>query len=162
MAFQALLRRVPLPPGHIHRIRGELAPAEAARAYERELREAPGSAHAGGVPRPALVLLGLGEDGHTASLFPGTPVLGERTRLAAEVFVPRLGAWRVTLTFPVLNNARTVLFLVSGASKAAMLRTVLRGPSPEFPASCVAPREGELLWYADRDAASLLSPTEKP
>jgi 6-phosphogluconolactonase len=161
MAEQALLRHVPVPPHHVHRIHGELSPAEAARAYERELLAAFGMRR-GTVPRLSLVLLGLGEDGHTASLFPGTSVLDEQRRLVADVFVQLLGAHRITMTFPLLNNARTLLFLVSGGSKAAVLRSVLREPRPDLPAAGVAPTDGHLLWYADRDAASHIIDPETP
>ncbi len=159
MAREALLEAVPLPAENIHRIYGELPPARAAIAYEDELRAVFGTEH-GAIPRPDLVLLGLGEDGHTASLFPGTAALEEDRRLAVDVYVDRLSSSRVTLTFPVLNNARTVLFLVTGASKAAALAAVLRNPASGLPASRVVPHNGDLLWYVDHDAATHLSLTE--
>ncbi len=161
MAQQTLLRHVKTPPHHVHRMRGELPPAGAARAYELELRSALG-AGPDEIPRLSLVLLGLGEDGHTASLFPNTPVLDERRRLIAEVFVERLAASRITMTFPLLNNARTVMFLVSGGSKAAILRSVLQEHRPALPATGVSPQAGELFWYLDRDAASHLTEREIP
>ncbi|HEX9007363.1 MAG TPA: 6-phosphogluconolactonase [Bacteroidota bacterium] len=164
MVRETLLESVPVPAGHIHRIHGELPPAQAAIAYEDELRAVFGTER-GALPRPDLVLLGLGEDGHTASLFPGTAVLQEERRLVADVYVDRLNASRVTLTFPVLNNARAVLFLVSGPSKAAALAAVLRNPasgSPAsgLPASRLLPRDGDLFWYVDHDAAAQLSLSE--
>lgn len=148
----ALLRHIPLPPENIHRIAGELPPAEAARRYEAELR-----AFFGETPAFDLVFLGMGEDGHTASLFPGSPALNESHRWAVEVehtVAPPPLVWRVTLTFRVLNAARRVVFLVSGAAKAAMFAQVWRGG--DFPAAQIRPQDGELLWLVDRDAAARL------
>lgn len=148
-ARDALLSRVPLPPGNVHRIRGEDDAGAAARAYEEELRRVLGPA-----ARLDLVLLGLGADGHTASLFPGSPALEERTRLVAAPFVPSLGARRITLTLPALSAAARVVFLVSGAEKADALRRVLAGAA-ELPAARVRPREGAALFLADRAAAAI-------
>ncbi len=169
MVRETLLEGVPVPAQNIHRIHGELPPAQAAIAYEDELRAVFGTEH-GALPRPDLVLLGLGEDGHTASLFPGTAALEEERRLAVDVYVERLNASRVTMTLPVLNNARAVLILVSGSSKASTLAAVLRnaaaGPTASgspvsgLPASRVLPRDGDLYWYADHDAAAQLSRSE--
>jgi 6-phosphogluconolactonase len=150
MARDALLAHVPLPPGSVHRMRGEDDPALAARAYEEELRALLGPA-----PRLDLVLLGLGADGHTASLFPGSPLLAERSRLvaAAEAGLEPL-VRRVTLTLPVLEGAGRVLFLVAGARKAAALARVLRGGegADPPPAARVRPAAGA-LWLVDRAAA---------
>jgi len=159
MAHQALLREVPIPPHHIHRIRGELPPAEASRAYEVELHNVYGMAP-GGIPHLTLVLLGIGEDGHTASLFPGSTAIGETQRLVAETFVQRLTTWRVTMTFPLLNQAELILFLVTGPTKAAIIRSVYRDERPDLPAARIARRRGETLWYIDRDAATLLNDSE--
>lgn len=158
MASDAWLSRVPMAPANIHRIRAELADArDAAEDYERTLRKffqlEPGS-----VPRFDLALLGLGADGHTASLFPGTAALGESARLAVAVRVQQVSAPRVTLTLPVLNAAREVLFLVSGAEKAAIVKACLSGsfgPDP-LPAQRVRPPAGRVTWLLDRDAARLL------
>ncbi len=159
MANQAFLHKVPLPAHHIHRIRGELPPAEAARAYEMELRNVFGIAKKE-TPRLSLVLLGIGEDGHTASLFPGTPALDEERRLMTEVHVERLNAWRVSMTIPLLARAGTILFLVSGPAKASIVSSVLRKAGAEFPAAHVAQRAGNVQWYLDRDAASILEDSE--
>jgi 6-phosphogluconolactonase len=113
MAREALLDRISIPEENIHRIRGELHPAQAAALYEAEIENDLGTDRAFD-----LVLLGMGTDGHTASLFPGSKALEERERKAIPVFAEHLGSWRVTMTLPVLNRARHVLFLVSGASKA--------------------------------------------
>jgi 6-phosphogluconolactonase len=159
MAREAMLSRVPVPPGQVHRVRGEEPdPAAAAAAYERELRTSFGTDT--GVPRFDLVLLGLGPDGHTASLFPSTTALSERARLVVANRVEKLGAWRITLTFPVLNAARLVLFIVSGSDKAEAVRDVLqpRTDAPALPASLVRPVDGRLLWHLD-DAAARLIPS---
>jgi 6-phosphogluconolactonase len=101
------------------------------------------------------VLLGLGDDGHTASLFPGTAALRENNSPVVAVYVPRLKTWRITMTLPVLNAARAVIFLVTGSSKRAMVRKVLDAPGPDetIPATLIRPRDGKLLWMLDDDAA---------
>jgi len=153
MARETLLGRVPIPVENVHRIPAELEPARAAEACERALRD-----FFGETPRFDLVLLGLGDDGHTASLFPGAAAIHERERWALAVYVEKLGAWRVTLTPPVLNAARQVTFLVAGAGKAARLREVLIGPyQPDtLPAQIVRPADGRVLWLVDRAAAAEL------
>ena len=190
MAREAMLDHVPAPAAHVHRIASEEPDAaRAAERYERELIDLFGL-RAGGqdgeTARPAgraaeldwprfdLVLLGLGEEGHTASLFPGSPLLagtpmlastpmlaGTRPpgRLAAAVWVDKLATWRVTLTPAALNHAATVIFLVSGAAKAPALAAVLEGePRPLlYPAQVVAPSDGRLLWLVDRAAAAQLA-----
>ena len=158
MAREVLLSKVPVPEVNVHRIQGELSDAsEAARRYEDDIRAALGLA-ATELPRFDLVLLGLGADGHTASLFPGTEALRERQRSAAANWVDTLRAWRITLTLPAINRARTVMFLVCGADKAEAVKSVLEGPSvPDAPpARLVRPRHGRLLWFMDPAAASLL------
>lgn len=159
MAREALLERVPVPAENIHRIKAEEGDAErAAREYERKLREF-FNTKAGAPPRFDLVLLGLGPDGHTASLFPGTEVLNETTRWVAAPWVPKFSAHRITLTLPVLNNAAEVLFLASGREKAAKLREVLQEkPHPPLPAQLVRPHNGELRWVIDQAAAGELAP----
>lgn len=158
MAQQALLAHVPIPEENVHRMRGELPPVEAAADYEDLLRaffgELPGAR-----PRFDLLLQGLGSDGHTASLFPHSAALDERARWVAAPFVPRLGAWRITLTPPAINAAGQVIFLVDGAGKAEALRAVLRGPyrPHELPAQLIRPA-GELAWMVDAAAAALLEP----
>jgi len=151
MAREALLAHVPV--GSVHRMQGERPAAEAAELYEADLRHEFGAA---GVPALDLALLGLGADGHTASLFPGSPVLEERTRWVAAPFVPHLDAHRITLTVPVLERARAVLFLVSGADKASALARLLSPPPGELlvPAARLHP-EGDRLVLADEAAAAL-------
>ncbi len=153
MARETLLDRVPIPPENVHRIPAEQEPVRAAEAYERALRDFFGEA-----PRFDLVLLGLGDDGHTASLFPGAAAIHERERWTLAVYVEKVGAWRVTLTPPVLNAARQATFLVVGAGKAVCLREVLAGPyQPDtLPAQIVWPADGRVLWLVDRAAAAEL------
>jgi 6-phosphogluconolactonase len=159
MAQETLLSKVPVPPGNVFRIPAENPDATAAaEAYEQTLRKffalAPGE-----VPRFDLILLGLGPDGHTASLFPETAALGETSRLVVANWVEKLNASRITLTLPVLNAARCVAFLVSGADKAAVVHEVLEGnaPAEKYPSRLVQPSEGKLIWFVDRAAASELS-----
>lgn len=152
MARDALLDRVPIPQAHVHRIRGEAEPVQAAAEYERELNGA------GAEPLALdLVLLGLGEDGHTASLFPGQPAVRETVHHVLAVPGPDGGLWRITLTPPILNAARQVTFIVSGASKAARLRQVLEGPfTPDLlPAQVIRPARGLLTWMVDEAAGGV-------
>jgi 6-phosphogluconolactonase len=153
MANEALLSRVPLPPENVHRIDGVGDAAANASAYEAEMRGLFGDAD---WPRLDLVLLGMGDDGHTASLFPHTEVLNESRLWVAPNWVEKLGAWRVTLTAPAINAARHVAFLVSGAGKAERLREVLKGervPS-RLPSQLIRPRDGTLEWFVDAAAAA--------
>lgn len=159
MANEAMLSKVPVPAGNVFRIPTENPNADAAAAaYEETLRKffAVGPK---GVPRFDLILLGLGPDGHTASLFPGTTALQEKTRLVLANWVEKLKTSRITLTLPVLNAARCVAFLVSGTDKAPALHEILEGTSPGelYPAKLVSPSDGKLFWLVDRAAASQLS-----
>jgi 6-phosphogluconolactonase len=152
MAKEAWLDHVPIPASQIHPVNCAQAPAEAAWQYEAHLRQF----FAGRPPRLDLVLLGLGDNGHTASLFPGTPVLKETKRWAAEVYVAGQDLYRVTLTAPFINQAALVAFLVAGEAKAGVLREILHGPrDPErVPAQLIQPLSGELLWLTDLKAAA--------
>lgn len=154
LAYQAWLNRVPLPGRQIHPLDCTRAPAAAARRYEALLGEFFG----GGPPRLDLVFLGLGEDGHTASLFPHTPALKEQERWVAAVYLAAEDLYRVTLTAPILNQAAQVVFLVTGPSKARVLQEVLYGAyDPErLPAQLIRPAAGELLWLVDQAAAAEL------
>ena len=157
MALEALISRVPVPAAHVHRMRGEVDPTAAAQEYERTLRTVFGET-GDGPPRLDLILLGLGSDGHTASLFPGTPVVREAAQWVAAAWVAKFEVWRLTLTPPSLNAARHVLFLVTGPDKAEAVRAVLEGPlDPDrLPAQIVRPSEGRVEWILDREAASRL------
>jgi 6-phosphogluconolactonase len=156
MAKEAWLDHVPIPQNQIHPLNCALAPAAAAREYEARLREF----FAGQPPRLDLVLLGLGNNGHTASLFPDSPVLEEKTRWVAEVYLAEPDLHRVTLTAPLINQAAVVAFLVAGRSKAGVLREVRHGPRDprRLPAQLIQPQNGDLLWLTDREAAGLAPP----
>jgi 6-phosphogluconolactonase len=160
-----MLSRLPIPPARVHRIEAERSDREtAARDYQAVLARAFGIEAAGGPPVFDLILLGMGPDGHTASLFPDTTALDETTRWVVVNHVPKFAADRITLTFPVLNAAREVLFLVAGADKAEPLVEVLEGPadSRRLPSQRVRPTAGLLIWFVDRQASArlTLAPTE--
>ncbi|MBF0549802.1 MAG: 6-phosphogluconolactonase [Deltaproteobacteria bacterium] len=162
MAWELLLSRVPIPAENIHRMLGEAEnPEAAAAAYEDLLREFFGL-KIGRYPRFDLILLGLGADGHMASLFPGTAGLKETQRLTVANYVPALNAWRLTLTLPVLNHAAQIMFLVAGASKAQIVRSLWGriGEEQSLPAGMINPQSGRVLWLLDQAAASLLEPTD--
>jgi len=156
MTRRALLDHVPVPASQIHPLYRGGSPQQAAIDYEALLRRIA----SGGAPRFDFVLLGLGEDGHTASLFPGTAAVTERNRLVCDLYLPAQDMCRLTLTVPLLNQARQVVFLVAGAGKAAMLQQVLSeavdfaGQIP--PARLIRPVVGELDWLVDAAAASNL------
>lgn len=157
-ADRALLRRLQLPSDQIHRIRGEVAdPDEAADEYAAELRRL-FKLREGELPRFDLVLLGMGTDGHVASLFPGNPALWENRKLVTSAYLPRPGIHRITLTCPVINNAACIVFMVAGEEKAEILQRALEGPlQPQLlPAQLIRPQEGEFMWYIDRAAGRLL------
>lgn len=158
MARLALLDNVSLPVTNIHRMKGEIDPAQAAADYEQMLRQFFARRRDGAV-RFDLVLLGMGEDGHTASLFPETAALEETERLVVENYVEKLEAWRLTLTATTINAADHVTFLISGKSKAETLKQVLEGPAQpyELPAQLIQPASGNLLWLLDEPAAAKLS-----
>jgi len=161
MTREALLDHVPLKPEQIHRIQGELPPHDAADAYESDLRS---SFHLDGsdLPRFDLLALGMGPDGHTASLFPHTAALHEKNRLVVANQVPQMDTWRITLTWKVINNASSVFFLIAGTDKAAVLNQVLTGPrDPEtLPSQLIWPHSGILTLILDKAAAALLPPTD--
>ncbi len=159
MAHETLLFRVPIPPEQVHRMRGELTdPDAAAQEYEETLRAAFG-VHSGGLPRFDLILLGLGPDGHTASLFPGTAAIRETRRWVVGHWVQQILASRLTFTPLLVNAAHHVLFMVSGASKAEVLHAVLEGPADpsRLPAQAVRPTDGAVEWLLDQAAASRLT-----
>jgi 6-phosphogluconolactonase len=155
MARQALLDHVPLPAENVHRICGELEPDRAAQMYEADLRQvSPGAK----IPRFDLVLLGLGEDGHTASLFPGSPALSETKRWVVSVehtVPPPPLVTRISLTLPVFNAAANLIFLVSGSGKAGIFSCLMQKiDRPNgFPAQLIRPKNGRLVWAVDRLAA---------
>lgn len=154
MVRESLLSQAPIPQEHVFRMHAEKSDAaRVAEEYERTIQEffdlKPGE-----LPRFDLVLLGLGPDGHTASLFPESAALRERSRLVVANWVEKFGHYRLTFTAPVINNAAEVMFLVSGAEKTAALQSVLYSDASaeEFPAKLVQPRNGRLIWLVDRAA----------
>jgi len=158
MVNEALLSSIAIPAENVHRVRAEEPDAAGvARDYADNLRGF-FDLQPNEWPRFDLVLLGLGPDGHTASLFPGTDALHDTTHLVAAPFVAKFNAHRITLTAPALNNAATVAFLVAGAEKAAVLRDVIDGPRDvdRLPAQLIAPTNGTLVWMLDEAAAGKL------
>lgn len=151
MARKELLAKAPATS--FYRMRGDEDPETAARKYEELLREN-FDLRPGEIPRFDFMLLGLGEDGHTASIFPGSPVIAEKNRLVADVYVPERKADRITLTLPVINNSRLCAFMVNGADKHAPLsKTLNLLAEPTLPAQLVRPRAGDLIWITDEAAA---------
>jgi 6-phosphogluconolactonase len=152
---EAVLSRVAVPEGRVHRIRGEAEPHGEALRYEREIME---WFHMGGVPCFDLIILGMGADGHTASLFPGSDSLLEKDRLVLPVYEEKVKQWRISLTLPVINNGRSVVFLVYGKEKAPVLHEVLEGreETSRYPAGLIHPSQGKLIWLVDEPAASNL------
>jgi 6-phosphogluconolactonase len=155
-----LLDKLALSDARIHRIRAERAErAAVAREYQEEIARTFGVDPDGPPPAFDLILLGMGADGHTASLFPGTPALNEGRRWVVENRVETLGTERITLTAPMINRAREVRVLIAGAEKASALKAVLEGPRDphRLPSQLLAPTSGRLVWLIDRAAASLLT-----
>ena len=161
MTKEALLDHVPLHPQQIHRMEGELEPEAAAARYESELRNT-FRLEGAESPRFDLVALGMGDDGHTASLFPHTAAIHEMARLVTANQVPQKDTWRITLTWPVINHARSVFFLIAGADKASRVHEVFTGPrDPErLPSQLIWPSSGILTLFLDKAAAALLPATD--
>jgi 6-phosphogluconolactonase len=159
MADETMLSKIPVAAGNVFRIKAENPDAGAvAEAYEQTLRKF-FALEPGQFPRFDLILLGMGPDGHTASLFPGTRALREKSRLVVANWVDKMKGSRISLTLPVLNAAAAVAFLVSGTDKAPALHAVLESEAPgeQYPAKLVRPSDGKLIWLIDRAAASQLS-----
>jgi 6-phosphogluconolactonase len=155
MARQVLLDYVPIPPDHIHPIRCDQSPQQAAIQYEQELKDFFSTQN----PNFHLVLLGLGENGHIASLFPHTPVLNEQVKWVSDVYIKQLGMYRITFTAPFINQASQVVFLVSGADKAQVLENVLEGPYQphDLPAQLIRPNGEHPIWLVDKAASHKLT-----
>ena len=160
MVQRELTTHVGIAPSHIHRIQTEAGAEKAAMEYEEVLRTALGP----GQRRFDVVLLGIGSDGHTASLFPSTDAIDEDQRWVRAVYVPRLSSWRVTLTFPAINSGREVFIFASGESKAAIVEQALtaQAPTKEIPVTLVHPRDGLLRWRLEKQAASKLTSLKSP
>ena len=156
MVRSAFISHVPIPDSHVHPISGFGDPHENARDYERELKS-----HFNDAPWPQfdLVFLGMGDDGHTASLFPGSAALKEKRAWVVANWIERLHEFRITLTVPAINSAANIVFLVTGESKAKRLAEVLQGPvqPEELPAQRIKPEHGSLRWMVDADAAKFVS-----
>ena len=158
MVNESLLAKIAIPPENVFRVPAENPDAAAAASeYEAQLRRF-FELQPGEFPRFDLILLGLGPDGHTASLFPDSPALDEQSRLVVANWVAKFNTHRITFTFPVLNRAAEVMFMASGAEKADMLRQVLEGKNiPPLPSQRVQPSDGKLLWLLDEAAAAKLT-----
>jgi 6-phosphogluconolactonase len=153
MANETLLSKLPIPSKNIFRIPAELPDArEAARQYAETLENF-FKPQPNAFPRFDFILLGMGPDGHTASLFPGTAALQDQDHFVAANWVEKLNTFRITFTYPVLNNAASVMFLVSGDEKAEMVRRALKDPSAKLPCQSVRPENGEVVWFLDKGAA---------
>lgn len=154
MVQESLLSKINIPAENVHRMPGEKEPQIAAVEYEAELKRF-FELSDGALPRFDLILLGLGEDGHTASLFPGSEALNETDHLVAATYLEKLKAHRLTLTLPVLNEGAEVVFLVAGARKAAIVKELLGGQASatNYPAARIQPRDGKLIWMITADAA---------
>ncbi len=162
LAHESLLSRVPIPEQNVHRMRGEDDPARAATRYEEVLRDF-FQLHPGEVPSFDLILLGLGGEGHIASLFPNSPALAEKEHLVVAPYVEQLRARRLTFTLPVINQAAAILFLVSGAAKSSALCKILEYgvASDLIPATHVRPVAGQVYWFVDEPAASRWLPAAR-
>jgi 6-phosphogluconolactonase len=161
MAQEAMLSKIPAIPENVFRIPAEERDAErAARAYQQTIEHVfqltPGE-----FPRFDLILLGIGPDGHTASLFPGTKALEESRRFVVANWVEKFNAYRITMTFPVLNHAACVMFLVSGTDKSEIIHQILENPQAHLPAQNIDPVDGRLVWFVDSAAAAKLSTVDK-
>jgi 6-phosphogluconolactonase len=161
MAKEAMLDKLPIPPDHIHRIEGERPDLDqAAHDYEAKVEQVLGRVPGVGrrPPHFNLFLLGMGEDGHTASLFPNTPALVEKERWVVAQEVPKAPRERITMTPPLINKAHFIMFLVAGSSKAEVLAQVLQGPRDpmRWPAQLIRPLTGEVTWFVDRAASAKL------
>ena len=166
MARETLIDHVPIPEENLHRMRGEIDAQDAASEYQAALEgtfSSLGSSD-GSIDRLDLVFLGMGDDGHTLSLFPGTEALHETARPVVANHVEKLDTWRITMTAPFVNSARHVIFFVAGGNKADRLQEVLEGPKKvgELPSQIIDPKDGTLTWMVDQDAAAKLTESRAP
>lgn len=153
MAFELLLDHVPVPANQINRMSGELSPEDSAYQYESILQEYFKDSD----PVFDLVLLGMGDDGHTLSLFPGTEVVNEKKHWVRPLFLEAQKMYRITLTAPIVNKAQKIVFLVMGGNKAEVFKKVINGNNnPTFPAELIKPLEGDLIWLVDKEAGAAL------
>ena len=161
MTRESMLDQVPLKPEQVHRMEGELEPEVAAARYESLIRNT-FRLEGAETPRFDLIALGMGDDGHTASLFPHTEAIHELVRLVTANQIPQKDTWRITLTWPVINQASSVFFLIGGKNKAELVKEVFTGPrDPErLPSQLIWPSSGILTLILDKDAAALLPETD--
>lgn len=156
MTKEVFLGKITVPPENIHRIMGEEDPGKEAQRYSQEILAT--TVHRNNLPVFDLIILGLGEDGHTASLFPGSSLFGHTNLVCDTTRHPVSGQKRITLTLPVINNAENIIFLVAGITKAQVVADLIENPGiTNYPAALVEPEHGVLKWYLDMDAASMLS-----
>jgi 6-phosphogluconolactonase len=153
LVFDLLLSKISIPHGNIHKIEVEEGPEKGAQDYEDRIRE---FFNVSGFPVFDFIILGVGKDGHTASLFPGSISLKEETRLAVPVYMEEMKIHRITLTLPVLNNADHIVFLASGSAKADVIKEIFGNRKEQYPAGLVSLVHGNLLWMLDREASSKL------
>ena len=157
MAKETLLSKLPIPGTHIFRMPGEIPDAnQAAGLYEQTLRDFFQLSTEDKLPKLDFILLGMGPDGHTASLFPGSPALKEKHSWVVGNWVEQHSTFRITFTYPLLNNAANVMFLIKGGDKAEMVRKALKDPSAGLPCQGVKPANGKLMWYLDDGAGAKL------
>lgn len=154
MAYETLISKIPIPPDNVHRIQAEEDALLAAQSAEDEIKDF-FEIEEGSFPEFDVVLLGLGDDGHTASIFPDTDAIDEEERIVMDNFVRKLKTHRITMTLPTINHARNVFFLVSGSAKANICKEVI-GVDGTLPAQRIRPTSGQLAWFLDRAAAHKL------
>ena len=156
MTYEVLLSKIKIPRENIHRMKGEDDPAIEAERYSKEINDF--SVRRAGLPFFDIMLLGLGEDGHTASIFPGNEKLFQTEKTCTTVVHPSTGQTRITLTGKIINNAASVIFLVTGKNKAMIVNNIIEKHKnkKQFPASFVKPSDGRVFWYLDEDAGSLI------
>jgi 6-phosphogluconolactonase len=161
MTQKVLLGKIKIPEGNIHRIRGEDDPEKEAQRYSEEIKNF--TTKRNGIPFFDIIFLGLGEDGHTASVFPGNEKLFRSDSICVATIHPATGNKRITFTGRVINNARQIIFVVTGRNKAEIVRKIIDRKDIEkhFPASYVIPVDGSIVWYLDEPAGSLLKPGEE-
>ena len=155
MTKEALIDHINIPQENVHRIPAENEPDDAARDYEKTIKKFFGNTSQ--LPVFDIILLGIGEDGHTASLFPGTQALEEKKRCVTGVYVPELDTYRITFTFPVINNGKNVIFLVSGSSKSTIMKKIYERTDTTFPSARVSPANGSLVYLLDKAAGANVS-----
>ena len=152
-AFDSLISKIDTPEQNIFRVYGEIPHFHAALDYEKRLKTIYDDFE---FPVFDIILLGLGEDGHTASLFPGSKALNEKQKWITDNYDEKLKNWRITMTLPVISSAKLIIFLVSGKSKSIILKKVLNGKNPDLPASLIDSERGNVFWFMDKEAGGYI------